>query len=75
MVNEKQTYALINADTKKIIKHNGNLQYFRLKQTAHLERNKLQTELGIKIGITQRKPSIQGQGRPKKVIKKENEKI
>jgi len=70
MVNEKQTYALINADTKKIIKHNGRLQYFRLKQTAFLERKILQTELGIKIELTQRKPSIQGRQRTKK-----NEKI
>jgi len=74
-MNKKQTYALINKETKKIIKHNGKLQYYRLKQTAHLERNLLQTELGIKIGITQTKPTLQGQGRHKKVSKEENEKI
>jgi len=69
MANRKQTYALINADTKKIIKHNGKLQYFRLKQTAFLERNRLQTELGIKIETKRLKPSLPGQ-EPKK-----NEKI
>ena len=66
MVNEKQTYALTNRETGKIIKYNGKLQYYRLKQTAHLERNLLQTELGIKIEITQTKPTLKGQGRPKK---------
>lgn len=50
-MNKKQTYALTNAETGKIIRYNGKIQYYRLKQTAFHKRNILQTELGIKIEI------------------------
>ncbi|KKK78898.1 hypothetical protein LCGC14_2838920 [marine sediment metagenome] len=64
-MNERQSYALINAETRKIIKFGGKLQYYRLKQTARIERSKLQEELGIKIEIKKIKITSPAGGKPK----------
>lgn len=47
--------------TDKIIKYLGELQYFRLKQTAVIERNLLQNKLGIKIEIRKLKDIDKGE--------------
>lgn len=65
-VNRKQSYVLINEETKKVIKHLRKLQYFRLKQSARIEKNRLQKELGIKIEIKKIKITSPSGGRPKK---------
>lgn len=58
-INKKQTYALINKDTGKIIKYCGKLQYFRVKQFAKIERDRLQRELGIKIELRKKDETLQ----------------
>lgn len=69
-MNKKQSYALVDAETGKIIKYNGKLQYFRLKQSALPEKKKLQAELRKKIEIKKLNLSDIALGRPVK-----NEKV
>lgn len=51
MVNEKKTYALVNKNTGKVVKYLGKLQYFRLKQRARIEKEKIETDTKQKIDI------------------------
>ncbi len=60
MVNERQTYALIDKETKKVIKYHGRLQYYRLRQRARIEKARIQNDWGIKIEITNNKPTQVG---------------
>ncbi len=50
-MNKRKTYAIINSETKKIIKYAGKLLYFRTYTLVKQERKKLQNELGIKLEI------------------------
>lgn len=50
-INKRKTYALINAQTKKIIKYEGKLQYFRTVTAALRKLPKLKKELKIEIKI------------------------
>lgn len=50
-LNKRKTYVLINERTKKIVKHLDRLQYFRTKQLAGYEKDRLQRKLGIKIEL------------------------
>lgn len=50
-MNKKNSYALIDTETGKVIKYREEPQYFRLKQVAVIEKIRLQTELRIKIEI------------------------
>jgi len=75
MVNKKQSYALVNEETGKVIKYNGKLQYYRVKQLATMKGKKLQTELGIKVGIKKLKFTTMGGRIPKKQEKNNEKKV
>ena len=49
--NKRKTYAIINSETKKIIKYAGKLLYFRTYTFARKEKEKLQNELGINLEV------------------------
>ncbi len=50
-INGRKTYAIINSETKKILKYNGKLEYCRTMTFANVRRIKLQNELGIKLEL------------------------
>ena len=54
-INKNATYAIINSETKKIIKYMGRLEYYRTLTRAEYNKNKLQTELKIKLEIIKQK--------------------
>lgn len=60
MVNEKETYFLRDKKTKKIVEYFGKLQYYRLKQRAIIEKEKVQNDLGIEIEVIRNKPTRGG---------------
>lgn len=51
IANKKNTYKIINSETKKILKYAGRLQYFRTKSTALYEKIKLERDLKLKLEI------------------------
>ncbi len=50
-MNKQKTYAITNSETKKIVKYEGKLQYFRTYTFAIKEKKRLQKDLGIKLEI------------------------
>ena len=51
-LNKRKTYALVNSETKKIIKYLDIPQYFRTKQLARIEKSRLQNLFKIEIEIS-----------------------
>ncbi len=49
--NQRQTYAIINSNTKKILKYMGRLEYYRTYTCAIINKIRLQVELGIKLEV------------------------
>ena len=52
---ERKSYKLINKETNKIMKYQGELQYFRTKVTALSEKRKIEKYLKIKLDIVKLK--------------------
>jgi len=59
MINKPKTYAIVNPKTKKIIKHFGRLQYFRLKAMAGIKKMELEHELETKLEVVKDDRKIQ----------------
>lgn len=54
-MNKRKTYAIVNAETKKIVRCGGKLQYFRIYTFVIRERKRLQKNLGIKLEVVKLK--------------------
>ncbi len=50
-LNKKQTYAIVNSETKKILKNMGRLEYYRTVTLAGIRQKELEHELGIKLEV------------------------
>ncbi len=53
-MNKRKTYAIVNSETKKIIKYAGKLLYFRTYAFAIREKEKLERELEIGLKIVKK---------------------
>ena len=54
-INGRKTYAIINSETKKILKYNGKLEYYRTVTLAGIRKLGLQRELGIDLEVVKLK--------------------
>ena len=57
-MNKRQSYALVDTGTGKIIKYGEKLQYFRTKAVALSEKKRLQNELRKDIEIKKMNQNI-----------------